>query len=441
MRNYVRKRMNLLLFMLILVSISACGTNFNQASGSTNNNETTGNGIGSGNQPGPKSQSHLESLVVANGLVYIGSDNGTLYALGARDGIVHWQRQLGANVSVFSSVSNIVYATVEKSVYAINAITGATLWHFLTGKDISQLQVSDGAVYTNSSADGNSSLLTVIGATDGRLLWRYSLSSVTPALLGIIDGTIYDLQTSGFTGQPDFKQVLYALRTSDGYVLWHSPLMATDGLANSNVVGQSGIIYIGTGLGSVYAFRAATGVQLWHVPQSQGIGQGVVPGIVSISMVNNIIFAGNSQGVDAYRALDGKKVWQYKQRSNPPPFQLQAVVVDGVVYFADNTGHIVALRATDGTQLWQHDANDVFTRPLTVVDGLVIDDFGPVFALNASNGNQIWLRSITGSGEFSDAGPPEIVREGIVFVGSVDGSVQAIQVNDGKLLWRYVIKK
>ena len=57
------------------------------------------------------------------------------------------------------------------------------------------------------------------------------------------------------------------------------------------------------------------------------------------------------------------------------------------------------------------------------------------------NGHQVWLRSTTGSREFSDAGPPEIVREGIVFVGSVDGSVQAIQVNDGKLLWRYVIKK
>jgi outer membrane protein assembly factor BamB len=88
--------------------------------------ETTGNGIGSGNQPGPKSQGHSESIVVANGLAYIGSDNGTLYALGARDGIVHWQRQLGATVLVFSSVNNIVYATVEKSVYAINAITGAT---------------------------------------------------------------------------------------------------------------------------------------------------------------------------------------------------------------------------------------------------------------------------------------------------------------------------
>ena len=160
MRNYVRKRMNLLLFMLILVSISACGTNFNQASGSTNNNETTGNGIGSGNQPGLKSQGHSESIVVANGLAYIGSDSGTLYALGARDGIVHWQRQLSANVSVFSSVNNIAYATVAKSVYAINATTGATLWHFQTGKDISQLQVSDGAVYTNSSADGNSSVLT-----------------------------------------------------------------------------------------------------------------------------------------------------------------------------------------------------------------------------------------------------------------------------------------
>jgi outer membrane protein assembly factor BamB len=301
--------------------------------------------------------------------------------------------------------------------------------------------VSEGAVYTNSSADGNSSVLTAIGATDGRLLWRYSLSSATPALLGIVDGTIYDLQTSGYPGQPDFKQVLYALRTSDGYVLWHSSLIATDGLANSNVVGQSGIIYIGTGLGSVYAFRAVTGVLLWHVPQSYGIGPGFVPGIVSISMMNNIIFAANSQGVDAYSAVDGKKVWLYKQKPNPVPFQLQVIVVDEVVYFADNVGHIVALRATDGTQLWQHDANDVFTRPLTVVDGLVINDFGPVYALNASNGNQVWLRSITGSSEFSDAGPPEVVSEGIVFVGSVDGSVQAIQVNDGKLLCRYVIKK
>jgi eukaryotic-like serine/threonine-protein kinase len=446
MKIYVRKKMILLLILLMLVSISACGTNSNLATPSTFNSRTSGNGIGpepgTDNKPRPTPNGHSESIVVANGLAYIGSDNGTLYALGARDGMVHWQRQLGATVLVFSVVNDIVYATVESTVYAINAITGAPLWHFQTGKDISQLQVSDGVVYTNSAAEGNSSMLFAFGATDGVLLWRYSLSSVTPALLGIIDGIIYDLQTSGLPGQPNFQQILYALRTSDAHVLWHASLEDIDGLANSNVEEESGSIYIATGLGAVYAFRAATGMQLWHVAQSIGIGQGFVPGIVSLSMMNSIVFAGNSQGVDAYRASDGVQVWQYKEKvPYSRPFALQPVVVDGVVYFADNIGHIIALRATDGTQLWQHDATGVFTRPMTVVNGLVIDDSGPVYALRASDGNQVWLRSLAGSGEFSGAGPPEVVGEGVVFVGSDDGSVQAIQVNDGESLWRYVIKE
>lgn len=438
----------LLLTLLMLVSMSACGPKSTPTVPSTTSIHTPLSNIplGSGNNPEPGTDGkprptpngHSESILVANDLAFIGSDNGALYALGARDGTVHWQHKIGSAVFVFAAANGVVYVTADRVVYALNASNGSVLWQYRADKYISQVLVADGMVYANTAAEGNSSTLYALGATDGSLHWRYSLASWTPGLLGIIDGAVYDLQTSGSPGGPGFAQALYALQAGDGQVLWHAPLSSTDGWATSAVVEFNNIIYIATTHGAIYALHADTGVQLWHAAQpAEG---NVAPGFVAPVVVNGLVYTGDTQGITAYRASDGMRIWQYKQNVSGP-FIAQPVVVDGVVYVGGSAGLIVALRATDGTRLWQHRGAGVFIRPLTVADGLVIYDNGPVYALRTSDGTQLWQSSAEASGEYSDAEPPEVVGGGVVFVGSDTGSVQAIQASDGKLLWRYTIQE
>jgi outer membrane protein assembly factor BamB len=62
------------------------------------------------------------SPAVANGVVYIGSSDGSLYALDASTGAVLWSYTIGGGLPVFSSptvVNGVVYlAAADDHVYA-----------------------------------------------------------------------------------------------------------------------------------------------------------------------------------------------------------------------------------------------------------------------------------------------------------------------------------
>lgn len=74
------------------------------------------------------------SPAIVNGVVYIGSYDGNMYALNAANGSKQWSFLTGDRV--FSSpavVRGIVYlGSLDHNVYALNAATGAEIWSFTT---------------------------------------------------------------------------------------------------------------------------------------------------------------------------------------------------------------------------------------------------------------------------------------------------------------------
>ena len=75
------------------------------------------------------------SPAVANGVVYIGSDDFNVYALNAKTGAKLWSYATGGAVQSSPAVSNgVVYVgSNDYNVYALNAKTGAKLWSYTTG--------------------------------------------------------------------------------------------------------------------------------------------------------------------------------------------------------------------------------------------------------------------------------------------------------------------
>ncbi len=73
---------------------------------------------------------------VANGVVYIGYEypDGSLYALNASTGDLIWKYTTGNDVITSPAVANgVVYVGSEDNhVYALNASTGALLWKYAT---------------------------------------------------------------------------------------------------------------------------------------------------------------------------------------------------------------------------------------------------------------------------------------------------------------------
>src|ERR1700682_750184 len=107
----IRKTWLLLLLLCAVLLVSACGKNASSSPASSSRSSNSPLGIGMTPEPGtdgkpmPLPDGHYESMAASNGIDYVGSDNGRLYALNGKDGSVRWQYYAGAPVYV-ASVSN-----------------------------------------------------------------------------------------------------------------------------------------------------------------------------------------------------------------------------------------------------------------------------------------------------------------------------------------------
>ena len=96
-------------------------------------------------------------VAVADGVVYAGSDDNSLYAVDAEDGTEVWSFSTGGDIRSGVAVADgVVYAgSFDDSLYAVDASEGTEVWSFSTGGLIfSGVTVADGVVYAGS--DGNS---------------------------------------------------------------------------------------------------------------------------------------------------------------------------------------------------------------------------------------------------------------------------------------------
>jgi outer membrane protein assembly factor BamB len=75
------------------------------------------------------------SPAVVNGMVYVGSSDGNLYALDASTGALLWSYTTGGLFRSSPTVAKgVVYVgSWDHNVYALNASTGAKVWSYTTG--------------------------------------------------------------------------------------------------------------------------------------------------------------------------------------------------------------------------------------------------------------------------------------------------------------------
>jgi outer membrane protein assembly factor BamB len=68
---------------------------------------------------------------VANGVVYIGSDN--VYALDTANGTVKWTYPTLASVNSSPTVANgvVYFGANDDNLYALNATNGIAKWHYM----------------------------------------------------------------------------------------------------------------------------------------------------------------------------------------------------------------------------------------------------------------------------------------------------------------------
>ncbi len=238
---------------------------------------------------------------------------------------LRWKKQIGASETSPLIVGHRVYVGDAKGdVYCFRAYTGKTIWTFHAG-----------------------------GAVKGALAYDHG-----HLFFGAYDGR------------------LYALRASDGKLLWRAAsardLFGNHGNFYSTPAVAYSRIYIGSTDGHVYSFGESSGKLRWK----RGTG-GYVYG--SPAVWHGRVFVGSYD--HTFYALDaatGTVLWKFHANG---PISGSATVVDGLVYFATLERRTYALDAVTGKQVWTY-PDGSFTPVVTDGEKLYLVGWSKVYAFS-----------------------------------------------------------
>ena len=208
-------------------------------------------------------------------------------------------------------------------------------------------------------------------------------------------------------------------------------------------------LFIGIQDGKYIALDPANGKKLWEA--SLGINSQMPPFISDGVVYVPTTFAGpdtpgDPNGKAALFALsvdDGEILWSFESGN----YILQTPYKQGdTIYLAgsfsspkvvDEGGHmrVYALNTNDGSVKWAYESEDGFTKQIyateNVVSYIAYQDF--LVGVDANNGELLW-RKDTGNWVPTFAGYKDVV-----YYGSANTVVHAIQADSGEALWTYNI--
>ena len=260
--------------------------------------------------------------VIANGILYIGSTDGKLYALDAKRWGIKWVFDAGDTIRYSAVVlSNRVYFSARNNkVYALDANTGEKLWEFKTKSwmDASPI-AADNTVY--------------IGAFRSKI---YLLSARTGELESVRERTIRIRGTEYGCA----NGVLRPISPEHNAKLWR----ARTGGSESYPVTANGTVYIGGRDGRLHAFDAASAKEIW----TYQLG-GFVEAAPAIS--DGILYAASGDGY-VYAFTNASEVASLARGERAMDARQTGVVVhDTAPVYATKEGASVLLNLNDGVRL------------------------------------------------------------------------------------------
>jgi outer membrane protein assembly factor BamB len=188
-----------------------------------------------------------EPLVDGNE-VLVGLSDGFLVSLSVEEGQLKWERKLHqgtkfTNVNAHPVLENgIVYVpSYDGSLYALKRTGGEVLWRFDTGGS-KEVILEDGRIYLPST-DGN---IYALQKNNAKVLWKFELDHGTPTRVVVTDR--YIIVGSSF-------QYLYVLDKNTGKGLYRFDAGSESGFTGSpafDTVAQR--LYILSGGGNLYTF-------------------------------------------------------------------------------------------------------------------------------------------------------------------------------------------
>lgn len=335
------------------------------------------------------------SPAVSGGVVYIGSDDGFLYALDAKTGAEKWRFKTGKGVRSRPAVGSqaICFLSDDGNLYALDVAAGKLKWKFDTHT----------ALVPHSA----------LGDSDSR--WDYLQSS--PAIgAGLV-----------FVGSGNSN--LYAVDLATGQEKWH---YTTGDCVRSSPLIANNTVYFGSWDNSVYALDTATGVEKWQF-DTKGIVQ------ASPVLAGPLLVIGSRYPyVFALDRATGKEKWRFNYFGSW--VESSAVIASETAYVGSSDFlHLFAIDLKSGQRKWGFKTSGYsWSSPAADASKVYVGcarssqrhptDGGDVYAVDAKTGREVW-RFQTGRQAdhfLNGVVSSPAVADGLVYFGALDGKVYAV---------------
>ncbi len=313
-----------------------------------------------------------------------------------------WEFNTGGQVFSSPAIAEgkVFIGSNNKKIYAFDQNTGAKIWEYATGNVVySAPAVADGKVFVGS-ADKK---VYAFDQNTGEEIWEYATGGAVYSSPAVADGKV-------FIGSYDNR--IYALDQNTGEKIWEyttgGPIYASPGVADGKVL-------VGSGDKKFYALDQNTGEKIWEYFAGRFV-------ISSPAVADGKVFVGSYDNNRIY-ALDlntGDKIWEYTTDSL---VWASLAAANGKVYFGLLGGKAYALDQNTGVKIWEYATGGAIYSSPAVADGKVFigSNDKKVYAIDQNTGANLWEYA-TGSGVRSSPA----VADGRVFFGSNDGKVYSL---------------
>lgn len=271
--------------------------------------------------------------IIKNDILYV-SRQGSLSAINVKNGNLIWKTSsLGAN-SICSPVfyKNILYfADNLKSIIGIDATNGKVVWSYSLGKRPSSgIAIENDIIYfgtwTTTRTISDQEFIAVSIPKNSKL-WGYTFNLGGQ---GYVESSPTISSNVVYFGYEDY---LFALGTADGKKKWESSPNFNNNFYSSPFI-YNNTCYAGdVKTSSLYAIDITNGKVKWNLPKDNG-------SLSSPLYFNNCIYTGSNDGtIYSINANSGVIKWIYK---TPKPIKTSPCILtkNGDVYYSGLSGEV-----------------------------------------------------------------------------------------------------
>jgi len=309
----------------------------------------------------------------------------------------------------------LIVGSCAGSVYAFDRMTGKPIWRYDTKAAGSPAQfhgeplILGQRVVIPSDSEPKGHLYS-FDVASGDLLWKLPFDRGVAATPLLVDGRIVAVSAKG---------KVVAVEPTRGDVVWHEALAGAYALSPAYAAKR---VFVADNVDKVLALDAATGATKWRTTVAARPNTALV-------VVGSTLVVGTADGYLNWIALDSGKV-KKRLRLDGMPYGTPILAPPLLfVLTAGAKGNLIALDAESGAVRWSRETPKEWTtyRPLLTGSTVIVgSEEKDLCAFDRDDGALRWCRSVgqvpRGLG---------ISADGILYVGSLSGVVQAFRIDAG----------